>query len=158
MQRLLLIVSLFSSLYCSAQQGYLFIKKNGKKVRSYPEGSFITMQTNDGVISGHITLLRRDSVFINGRGLHYSEIKKIILPKAMEHLNFKNFLYTTAGAGLTTLGMSVSKVETFGRALSYSLVIGYTPWAWGFLRKTLTKKKYKLGKKFKLQVFDLRPF
>lgn len=159
MQRLLLIFSILLCVQASAQKGFLFIKKNGKKVRTYAEGSFIQLKTDDGIAEGYIILLRKDSVFLNGdRKLHYSQVKSVLLPKKSSPLNFKNFMYTTLGVAVSAFGMTASKAETFNRALISSVVLGYSPWVIGIIRQTIPRKQYRIGKKFRLQVFDLRPY
>jgi hypothetical protein len=159
MQRLLLIVSILCCLQAPAQKGFLFIKKNGKKVRTYPEGSFIQLKTVGGIVEGYIILLRRDSIYLNGdRRLHYSQVKSILLPQKNSPLSFRNFMYTTLGVAVSTFGMTASEAEPFNRALISSVVLGYSPWVIGLIRKAIPRKQYRIGKKFRLQVFDLRPY
>jgi hypothetical protein len=71
------------------------------------------------------------------------------------------------GVALTTIGLSLNDANEPVTALIAASVIGYGPLLLkhfgGRLLYTLYRKKFKMGKKFRLQVFDLyvpnrRPF
>lgn len=158
--RQLLIVLLFIGNVCIAQKGYLLVKKNGRKIRTFPERTVITIQTDRGGIrQGYINIARNDSIFIGGVGFHQSEIKKIILrqPKKLSFaVDAKLFALITLGVGLSTAGMTLSKYESFSTALAYSATLGYSPILISAVKNKISfsRKAYKIGRKFTVQVLD----
>ena len=158
--RQLLILLLLIGNVCIAQKGYLLVKKNGRKVRTFPERTVITIQTDrSGVRQGYINIAKNDSIFIGGVGFHQSEIKKIILRQSKKlslKIDPKLIALITLGVGLSTAGMTLSKYETFSTALTYSATLGYSPILISTIRNKISfsRKKYKIGKKFTVQVLD----
>jgi len=155
MQKWLLLLFLFAAYSSSAQRGMLFVKKKGfKKVASFAEGSPIIFQTKDGGISeGYISLIRNDSIYVNGLAYHKNYISRIILRKKNHQLK-SDLLYTTAGVVICTAGMTLAKWTTPENAFVSSAAIGYGNLLianlWMFSRK-----QYLLGKRFSLQTLDL---
>jgi hypothetical protein len=173
MTRLLLslVVSVIS-LASFSQQGFLFVKKGFHKKRTYTEGDIIALRFADGsYVKGTITLLRNDTIFINDIPIPRSVIKEVIV-KPNSKIRWpdpKTLLLIGAGVALTTIGLTLSKQTSFEKALTAGLVIGYGPLAVrqvGVLGiRLFSRKKFKIGKKFHLQVLDfhigpynLRPF
>lgn len=156
----LLVIGLLSFSSFS-QQGFLFVKKGFHKKRTYTEGDVIAFRLVDGsYVKGTITLLRNDTVFINEVPIHRPLIKEVIL-KSNSKITWpdpKTLLLIGAGVALTTIGLTLSKQASFEKALKAGLVIGYGPLAVkqvGILGlHLLTRKKFKIGKKFHLQVLD----
>jgi hypothetical protein len=62
----------------------------------------------------------------------------------------------TGGVVLVTAGLTISNQAEFEQALLAGTVIGYGPPAIGYLKNQISfrRKKYKIGKKFRLQVID----
>jgi hypothetical protein len=154
---LFLLVSSFSY----SQEGYLFVKKGIKKKRTYVEGDPIAIRFADGTyMAGTITLLRNDTVFISGLAVPRSDIKEVVLPKkARPHLpDVKTLLLIGAGSALVTAGLTLSKQAEFKKALEAGLVIGYAPILIKYLGAkffhAMTRKKFRIGKKYRLQVLD----
>src|SRR6478609_1517359 len=130
LRSLLLLIGLFASLFSFSQQGFLFVKKGFHKKRIYTEGDLIHLKLDDGSYrKGVITLLRNDTVFINGRPAYRPLIAEVILEtKPKQPLpDVKTMLLIGAGAALTTAGLTLSKQTDFKTAALASLVIGYGP-------------------------------
>jgi hypothetical protein len=170
MNRLLVIILLLlSSLITNAQSAYLFLKKGFHKKRTYMEGSTLVLKLqNNFIIKGTITLLRNDTIFLNGRAVPIPTVKAVIVTEKIKktfHTNAAEILLITGGAALTTTGLTVSKQADFGQALTAGLVIGYGPLLIRYLgsKISLNRKKFIIGKKFHLQILDFylspqRPF
>lgn len=160
MNRLLFIVLfVFSSVIAQAQPGYLFVKKGYKKKSTYGEGDRILLQAKDGrVYNGLITLLRNDTIFVNGKPVPCSDVRAILLNQRTTsfHADGKTLLLITGGVALTTAGLALSKQASFEEALTAGLVIGYGPLLLKYLgsKISLKRKKYRIGNKFRLQVLD----
>jgi hypothetical protein len=160
MNRLLFIVLFaFSAVTVQAQVGYLFVKKGYKKKKTYGEGDRISLLAKDGkVYNGLITLLRNDTIFINGTPMPAAGVEAVLLnPKRKAfHVSTKDLLLIAGGAGLTTAGLTLSNQAGFREALTAALVIGYGPLLIKYIgsKISLKRKKYTIGKKFRLQVLD----
>ncbi|HKO81018.1 MAG TPA: hypothetical protein VJU78_11515 [Chitinophagaceae bacterium] len=157
---LIIIIFLLSSLLSWSQTGYLFVKKGYKKKRTYTEGSTIYLRLqNDSVRYGMITRLMNDTIFVSGRPIPRIAVKEVII-HARERKSFrvsaKNILLITGGVVLVTGGLTLSKQADFNEALIAGTVMGYGPLAIGYLKSkiSLKRKKYMIGKKFRLQVLD----
>jgi hypothetical protein len=151
---------LFSTIAFS-QQGFLFVKKGGKKKRTYTEGDDIHLKLLDGSHSyGTITLLRNDTIFINGQYVPIHDVAEIILKRKSKKLfpDAKTLGLIGVGAGLTTAGLALSKQAEFREALIAGLAIGYGPLLLkhfgGRLIRAIPRKKFRMGKRFRLQILD----
>lgn len=161
MNRLLvIIIFLLSSMFSWSQTGYLFVKKGFKKKKIYTEGENICLRLqNDSLYYGMITRLMNDTIFVSGRPVPRIAVKQVII-RRRERKSFqvsaKNLLLITGGVALVTGGLTLSKQAEFKEALIAGAVIGYAPLAVGYLKSkiSLKRKKYKIGKKFRLQVLD----
>ena len=172
MNRLLLLLLLLICCTTSYQQpNYLFIKKGFHKKKTYAEGDRIHIQLKGGKDkTGIITRIINNTVYINGEEIAQEEIAAVILDgkkKKPFPADFKTMLLIGAGAGLTTLGLSLNDANEPTTALVAGLTIGYGPLLLkhfgGRILYALKRKKYRMGKKFRLQVFDIyvppkRPF
>ena len=161
MNRLLLLFAFsFSFLSPHAQTGYLFIKKGHKKKRTYLEGENIYLRLqNDTVYYGRITKLMNDTIFLNGRPVPRIAVKEVLTPPDKSrkyHISTKDFLLITAGVALVTAGLTASGQAEFEEALLVGTVIGYGPLAIAYLKNSVSfqRKKYRIGKKFRLQIID----
>jgi hypothetical protein len=157
---LLLFVFLFSSLLSHSQTGFLFVKKGHKKKRTYTEGEHIYLRLqNDRVYYGLITRLMNDTIFLSGHPVPRIAVKEVIIDRKNRkkfQVSTKDFLLITAGVVLVTGGLTLSNQAEFEEALLAGTVIGYGPLALGYLKNKIsfTRKKYKIGKKFRLQIID----
>jgi hypothetical protein len=160
MNRLLVILFLMSSLSSWSQTGYLFVKKGIKKKKIYTEGENIYLRLqSDSVYYGMITRLINDTIYISGRPVPRIAVKEVIIGKKQPGsfgVSAKNLLLITGGVALVTAGLTLSEQAEFKEALIAGLVMGYGPLAVGYLKSkiSLKRKKYKIGKKFRLQVLD----
>ncbi|MES1214542.1 MAG: hypothetical protein ABUT20_03410 [Bacteroidota bacterium] len=157
---LLLVPVIFCTQLCSAQHSFLFVKKNGRKVRTYTEGDNIRLRLiNDDLVEGRILLLKNDSIYINDLAFKSNFVKQVIL----RHKEKKPFpidgvqaLYIAGGVALATVGMKASGWATTGQALLYSSIIGYGPIliTAAYRSLHLRRKHYDIGGKFRLQILD----
>ena len=161
MNRLLLLFAFsFSFLSSHAQTGYLFIKKGHKKKRTYLEGETIYLRLqNDTVYYGRITKLINDTIYLTGRPVPRIAVKEVLTPPDKSrkfHISTKDFLLVTAGVALVTAGLTASGQAEFEEALLAGTVIGYGPLAIAYLKNSVSfqRKKYRIGKKFRLQIID----
>jgi hypothetical protein len=162
MNRPLFIVSLLLllSLFAQSQDGYLFVKKGIKKKKTYNEGSRIFLQTKgDTLIGGIITMLRNDTIWINGLPVPAKKVKAVFPSQKQRkkfHVSTGEFLLITGGVALATAGLTLSKQEQFKDALIAGSVIGYGNLGIQYLMSKLSfkRKKYRIGRKFQLQVLD----
>jgi hypothetical protein len=108
---------------------------------------------------GMITRLMNDTIYVSGRPVPRIAVKEVIINRR-EHTSFrvsaKNLLLITGGVALVTAGLSLSKQADFKEAMITGAVIGYGPLAIGYLKSkiSLKRKKYKIGKRFRLQLID----
>jgi hypothetical protein len=164
MNRLRLVFILFfglSSCLSFSQQGYLFVKKGYHKKLTYVEGDPIHVKLQDGSrVKGYITLLRNDSVFINGGGIPRPAITEILLDPDLKQpfsTGGKNALIVVGVATLTTVGLLVTKQAKEEKALVAGMIAGVAALLikhFGTRLGLFTRKKYKIGKKFHLQVLE----
>ena len=156
MQKCLLLLFLFITSAACAQKGVLFVKKKGfKKVASFSEGDPFRFRTNGGgQVEGYISLIKNDSIYVNGMGYHQSSIRKIIVRKKEKIITGEQLLYVTAGVALSTTGMTLAKWASFGTALATSAVLGYGNILVRYLFH-FRRSQYRIGKKFTVQTLDL---
>lgn len=163
MNRLPCIIFFLALAFTScAQTGYLFVKKGGIKKRIYNEGDRIHFKMLGGENKkGIIALLRNDTIFLNGSPIPRKEVAWLILDEAKKKpfpANLKTMLLISGGVVLTGTGLSLNNQAKPGEAFAAAAVIGYAPLLikhfGGRLLYLLHRKKFKLGKKFRLQVFD----
>ena len=157
---LLLFIFLFSFVLAHSQTGYLFVKKGVKKKRTYTEGDniFLRLQ-NDTLYYGMITRLMNDTIFVSGLPVPRKAVKEVIIStktKKSFHVPVKDLLLITGGVVLVTAGLTLSNQTDFTEAFIAGAVIGYGPLVIGYLNSkiSLKRKKYRIGKKFRLQVLD----
>ncbi|MFI5130559.1 MAG: hypothetical protein ACHQFX_11235 [Chitinophagales bacterium] len=157
----LILVLLFVCSLSFSQQGFLFVKKGFHKKRTYTEGDVLHIKLADGSYrKGVITLLRNDTIFINGEPVWRPLVTKVLLERKpkMPWPDKQTLLLIGAGVALTTAGLTLSKQADIEEALVAGLVIGYGPilikHAGGGLIRSFKRKKFRIGKKFRLQVLD----
>jgi len=145
-----------------AQTGYLFVKRGIKKVLTLGPGDELHVKLRDGrYVKGTINAFQSDTIFVNGKPVDAKQVAQVIL-KARPKKRLpdkKTMLLIAAGSGLTTTGLALSKQQSWGDAAVTGAVIGFGPlllkhYGLKFLRLFL-KKKYVIGKKYRVQVLDL---
>ncbi len=157
----LLLLLFFTGSSSFSQQGFLFVKKSFHKKRVYTEGDVINLKLVDGSYQkGVITLLRNDTIFVNSQPVHRPLITGILLERKPKQTlpDVKTMLLIGAGVALTTAGLTLSKQATFENDLAASFSIGYGPlllkYFGSLLMRSFIRKKFRIGKKFHLQVLD----
>ena len=164
MNRLMFLVFLLLSSLTSYQQiNYLFVKQGGHKKRTYAEGDRVHFVLQNGQDKkGLITLLRNDTIYINGKPIPRLQVAALILDEAHKKpfpADVKTMLAIGAGVGLVTLGLTLNDANEPKEALIAAAAIGYGPLLLkhfgGRFLFALKRKKYKIGKKFRLQVFNM---
>lgn len=156
----ILIFSLLSSnLY--SQLGYLFVKKGSHKKQTYIEGDMIHVRLQDGnSVKGRITLLRNDTVFISGYSVPRVNITEVLLDpdtKRPFSTEGKNALLVVGVAALTTITLVATKTASEEKALVIGMAAGLGALIIKYLGTRIglfVRKKYRIGKKYHLQVLD----
>ena len=139
----------------------MFVKKGIKKKKTYVEGNMIRLQLQNGAETGGvITMLRNDTIFLNGKPIPKSQVSSIIVAdknSRKKRISKKELLLITAGAIMTTAGLRISGQATMKEAITAGLVIGYGQLgiAWLRSRISLQRTKYPIGRKFQLHIMDL---
>lgn len=157
---LLLLLALFSFAVCQSQTGYLFVKKGSKKKRTYLEYDRIMLRLQDGTMRyGMITRLMNDTIFLSGKPIPRTSVAQVVLSERKKkkfHVPLKELLLITGGVALTTAGLTLSEQATFKEAATAGATIGYGPLVVGYAQSkiSLKRKKFKIGKKFRLQILD----
>lgn len=159
MNKVFILIFCLIPFFTKAQTDILVLKKRGYHVRSYTVGDELTMETvYKQWISGTITLLRHDTVFVNGLGFHFKEISAI----RRTHYNFGNTvlpygMMATAG-GFVVLN-AVNGAYRHDKAKDWytkSGIIGSAALlVGGFALTRTTRKTYHLGHRFKLDYLEL---
>jgi len=125
------------------------------------EGSSISLKLIDGTyVKGIITLLRNDTIFLNGKPIHKTAVKEVLLKKRPKtpFPDVKTLGLIGAGAALTSAGLAMSKQASTKEALIAGPVIGFAPLLikhfGGRAIRAIPRKKFRIGKKFYLQILD----
>lgn len=159
-----LLPAIFLSLplFVSCQQGYLFIKKGAKKALALGPGDELHVKLRNGSYAkGRITGFGNDTIRLNGYPVAASQVSEVLLKQRPKNAfpNMKTMLLITGGAGLTVAGLTLSDQQDFQQAAVTAAVIAYGPLLvrhFGLrLLRSMHRKKYRIGKKFRLQVLDL---
>ena len=161
---LFLLLFLFVSTFCSwSQPNKLFVKKGIHKKKVFSEGDRIYVLLEDGQEKrGIITNLQDSIVYINGKEINVNDIRIIFVEGIRKNKlpDLKTMLLAGAGVGLTTIGLSLNNANEPKTAFLSAAAIGYGPvlakFILGRIVYLLRKKKYKIGRKYRLQVFDIR--
>jgi hypothetical protein len=159
---LLVLLLLFSSAAFS-QTGFLFVKKGANKKRSYTEGDRIHLLLHNGEHRrGIITLLMNDTIYVNGKAVPRMDVSAVVLNEAKKKkfpADAKTLLAITGGVALTSVGLSLNKMNKPKDAIIAAATIGYAPLLLkhfgGRFLYFLQRKKFRIGKKYRLQVLDL---
>jgi hypothetical protein len=121
----------------------------------------INLKLTDGSRAyGMITLLRNDTIFLNGRPVPTHWVKEVVLKRKPKKPfpDGKTIALIGAGAVMTSAGLGLSKQATVKEAVIAGPVIGFGPLLikhFGLrVLRLIPRGKFRMGKKFRLQVLD----
>jgi len=164
MNRLTTIITLLLlsvSIISFSQTGYLFVKKGIRKKRTYTEGDAIHLKLQDRTYRyGIITLLRNDTIFINGQPVPKTFIKEVLLKRKPKtpFPDVKTVALIAAGSVITSVGLALSDKDHKREALMAGPIIGFGPLlikhTGSRAIRAIPRKKFRIRKKFYLQVLD----
>ncbi len=145
-----------------AQYNLLLLKKNGITVKSYKEGSVITIQTTYGLrYTGTIYLLQKDSIYFHESRIHINQVAAIYKKNRRYTGNIipfdkTTFLYANLGIGIFVAGLTISGANPL-QAIATGVGIVYMPILTHNIRRLLASgnKRLQIGKTYTLQVLDL---
>lgn len=161
MKLFFLFVFFLNSALASAQHNQLLLRKDGRTIMRYQEGSVITIQSKLGLkYTGTIYLIQNDSIYFQDEGMKVRDIEVVFKqPKRKARLipmSTQDFLLANAGiplfAGILTLGgQSFWPSLAFGTTLVYGPVLLYN------IQRILfsSNKVYQIGSRYSLLVLDL---
>lgn len=145
------------------QAGYVFVKKKGiKKKIQYQPGDEINLRLKYGAgISGRITFLNRDTIYINNMAVPKTDIGFVLLKRKPKKPfpDAKTITLIAGGSALTSLGLYISDRDNATEALIAGPVIGFGPLLikhfGGRIFRLIPKARYKIGRRYHLQIIDL---
>lgn len=159
MHKVFILLFCLIPFFTKAQTDVLVLKKRGYHVRSYTVGDELTMETvYRQWLSGTITQLRHDTVFLNGEGFHFKEIRSI----RRTHYNFGNTVLPygmmAAAGGILVLN-AVNGAYRHDKAKDWytksGIITGAALLVGGFILSRTTRTVYHLGGRFKLDYLEL---
>ncbi len=143
-----------------AQTDVLILQKNGRNIQTYAPGMPIMVHTvYDQWLSGYITDMRNDSVFINYNPFHVHEIDAIRKNFSKLHLQEGGTILIVAGFGVLALnvinGLYTNEpagewIKASGWITAGALILA------GFIMKSAKYTTYSIGKKYSLHYLNLR--
>ncbi len=135
----------------------LRFKKNAKTLATYRMGDAVTVFVLDKPLTGYITWIKQDTIYVNRYAIALSEITH--MPKKQrpkKKLTVANLGLTTLGVGITAAGIYLSNQENLGTAIGYASIIGYGGLAVDqFTNLFRGRKKIKLNSVYRLQILDI---
>lgn len=157
----LLFLFLLSATLCSAQYNQLILRKDGRAIKRYQEGSVITLQTKTGLkYTGTIYLIQNDSIYFQQEGIKVSDIavvfkhakrKARLIPMSNEE-----FLYANLGIPLFATILTLGG-QPFGSSLAFGATLVYGPVLLYNLQRIIFngKRMYVIGNTYTLLALDL---
>ncbi|MBX9782725.1 MAG: hypothetical protein K2X48_05440 [Chitinophagaceae bacterium] len=161
MKPILFFLLLFLSTQLPAQNNQLVLRKNGKAIVRFQEGSTITIQTKLGLrYSGTIYLIQNDSIYFQDEGMRVQDIavvykspkrKARLIPMRNEEFLFANLGIPLFATILTLGGQPFGSSLVFGATLVYGPILLYN------LQRILLhgNRSYNIGSTYSLLVLDL---
>jgi hypothetical protein len=160
MKKILIAVLFLIPLIGVCQTDVLILQKKGRNIKTYAPGQYITLRTvYDQWLSGTLTALRNDSIFINNIPFHVNEINGI-------HLDYTKWNYAADGtiliiAGVGVLALNVingiytkensgSWLTTTGWITAGALIVS------GILLRRARFSNIDLGKKYTLRYLNMK--
>lgn len=150
--------------YCftaTAQYNQLLLRKDGRTIMRYTEGSVITIQTKLGLkYTGTIYLIQNDSVYFQDEGMKVRDIEVVYKhPKRKARLipmSNQDFLLSNAGIPLFALILTLGG-QPFWPSLAFGASLVYGPVLLYNIQRILfsSNKVYPIGNRYSLLVLDL---
>jgi hypothetical protein len=142
------------------QTDVLLLQKNGRNIKTYAPGMSIMIHTvYDQWLSGTLTDLKNDSVFVNYIPFHVHEIDEMRDEFSKLHLQSAGTILIVAGVGVLAINV-INGIYTNEPAGSWVKTSGWiTAGAFilaGILMKSAKYKNYPIGKKYTLHYLNLR--
>ncbi len=138
----------------------LVLKKNGGHVQTYTVGMGLTMETiYHQWLSGTITDMRNDTVFLDGAPFSYKEIAAISNDRTGLNYAADGTILMIAGGGVFVLGAVNGMIRKDPANVWYtttSYITGGVLLVGGWLLRKAGIRKYYMGHKYKLDYLSLR--
>jgi len=159
MVRTIIFLCLLIPFVAIGQNDVLVLKKRGYHLRSYTIGDELTMKTvYDQWLTGTITNMRNDSIFLNGNPFNFKEIAAI----KRTHVNFGN---TTLPFGMMGTGFGIFFLGAFNGLYRHDqakdwytksgVITGASLLVAGYALTFTKKKIYRIGGRYKLDYLQL---
>lgn len=157
----LLFLFLLSATLSTAQYNQLVLRKDGRAIKRYQEGSVITLQTKTGLkYTGTIYLIQNDSIYFQEEGMKVSDIavvykhakrKAKLIPMGKEE-----FLYANLGIPLFATILTLGG-QPFGSSLAFGATLVYGPVLLYNLQRIIFNgnRMYVIGNTYTLLALDL---
>jgi hypothetical protein len=143
-----------------SQTDVLLLQKNGRNIKTYAIGQPIVLHTiYDQWLSGTITNMRNDSIFINNIPFHVLEINAIHRDNTKWNYVNDGTLLIVAGVGILALNVingiytnesSGSWIKASGWITAGAFIIA------GILLRRARYSNYQIGKKYTLHYLNMR--
>lgn len=145
----------------TAQYNQLLLRKDGRTIIRYTEGSVITIQTKLGLkYTGTIYLIQNDSIYFQDEGMKVSDIELVYKhPKRKARLipmSNQDFLLSNAGIPLFAVILTLGG-QSFWPSLAFGATLVYGPVLLYNIQRILfsSNKVYPIGNRYSLLVLDL---
>lgn len=157
----LLFLFLSSATISTAQYNQLVLRKDGRAIKRYQEGSVITLQTKTGLkYTGTIYLIQNDSIYFQQEGIKVNEIA-VVYKNAKRRarlipMSNEEFLYANLGIPLFATILTLGG-QPFGSSLLFGVSLVYGPVLLYNLQRILFSgnRMYVIGNKYSLLALDL---
>lgn len=103
--------------------------------------------------------MKKDSIYFSYVTINVNDIAFIKFPRIKKRMkwDWEEFGYVTLGVGLTIAGLTLAKWQDFPQSLETASVIGYSQYVFrGIKSISFKKRRFKIGKKYTLRIWDLR--
>jgi hypothetical protein len=136
------------------------LKKNGGVKKRIEPGTVLVLTTkSNDIYKGALLQMKKDSLYFSYVTVNINDIASIKLPRTKPKMkwSWEEFGYVTLGVGLTTAGLVLANWQEFPQALGTASVIGYSQYVFrGIKSISFKKRRFKIGKKYTLRIWDLR--
>jgi hypothetical protein len=160
MKRIVLFCCFLPFLSRAQTRDLLVLKKHGAHVQTYTVGMLFTMETiYRQWLSGTITDMRNDSIFLDGAPFSYKEIAAISNNRTSWNYAADGSILMVAGGGVFVLGAVNGMIRKDPANVWYtttSYITGGTLLVGGWLLRKAGNRKYYIGHKYKLDYLSLR--